>query len=554
MRQVNSSDATYGTLQKGFNLRWPPTVNSGADSIYICTTHQEVLDSANAALAAGNRITVRSGGHCYEGFVSNKLFGETINLSIIDVGEMKGMEYDENKTITSADDPVGNTYRFKIFTGNQNWDGYLALYRQAGCTIPGGSCYSVGIGGHVSGGGYGLMSRLHGLTVDWVSGVDILVPDSSGALLEKRHVRADSAEDVDKGLFTACCGAGGGNFGIIIAYYFDDLPQAPQQAYWLPLAYTWAEFELQGTFTDFMQAYWGWFRDNDANATSPEIGVGNGGLFTLLKLNHIDASDSVVLAIQYTGPTGLVGGDNDKPLNNFIDTMNAAAGFLPSVYEGFISPNISPTKHAKKGQLLAKAVDESTAMDWLYITQTINGSGNNQRGKYKSDYQIQQFSAAACQALYAGLTTATTEKTFNQALVQIDSYGGAINSNGKGTTAVPQRTSLLKSQYQTYWTDPTADAVHEQWVRDTFADVHNANGGTTGKPETPDYGGCYINYPDIDMKYLDDAHTSVDPQWLKLYYGFDDELIANLIALKNAVDPNNIFRHEMSIPLVDPNS
>lgn len=56
-----------------------------------------------------------------------------------------------------------------------------------------------------------------------------------------------------------------------------------------------------------LKAYWQWFADNDVNATSTKEGVGNGGLFTLLKLNHIDASDNVVLAIQYTGPNGQVG-------------------------------------------------------------------------------------------------------------------------------------------------------------------------------------------------------------------------------------------------------
>lgn len=83
----------------------------------------------------------------------------------------------------------------------------------------------------ISGGGYGLLSRLHGLTVDWVTGVDILVPVGNAHRLAFRHVRADSVSEVDRELLMACCGAGGGNFGIIIAYYFDDLPKAPQKAY-----------------------------------------------------------------------------------------------------------------------------------------------------------------------------------------------------------------------------------------------------------------------------------------------------------------------------------
>ncbi|MGC5700070.1 FAD-binding oxidoreductase [Pseudomonas sp. NFXW11] len=541
MKIVDKEGKTYETLQKGFNLRWPPSIEQGANTIYVCTTPDEVLAAANTALSNNNRITVRSGGHCYEGFVSNKLPNESEKLAIIDVGEMKGLDYSEEKTITSAWDSQNHTYRFRSFTGNQNWDGYLSLYRQAGRTIPGGSCYSVGLGGHISGGGYGLLSRMHGLTVDWVTGVDILTPVSGARQLEFRHVRADSASAVDRDLFTACCGAGGGNFGIITAYYFDELPEAPQKAYWIPLSYPWKD--LKPNFTAFLKAYWQWFSDNDANATSLEEGVGNGGLFTLLKLNHIDASDSVVLAIQYTGPNGLVGGDNDIPLNDFISKMNAAAGAIPTLHDGFIAPNILPHKHSHAGRAVTCAA-EHHAMDWLYVTQMINGSGNNQRGKYKSDYQVEQFSDTACNALLTHLTTATPNKRFNQSLVQIDSYGGAINSRGKGTTAVPQRSSLLKAQYQTYWTNAADDGEQLKWIRDIYTAVHG------GKPKRPQYDGCYINYPDVDMKYT--SSGAVDPDWLNLYYGADTALIDTLIGLKEAVDSNNLFRHELSIPLTKP--
>lgn len=62
MKIIDKNVSTYETLQKGFNLRWPPNVEQGAETIYICTTPDEVFAAANTALAAGNRITVRSGG------------------------------------------------------------------------------------------------------------------------------------------------------------------------------------------------------------------------------------------------------------------------------------------------------------------------------------------------------------------------------------------------------------------------------------------------------------------------------------------------------------
>lgn len=57
---------------------------------------------------------------------------------------------------------------------------------------------------YISGGGYGLLSRLQGLTVDWLSAVDILLAD--GGKARKVHARADN-EFSD--LLKLCKGAGG---------------------------------------------------------------------------------------------------------------------------------------------------------------------------------------------------------------------------------------------------------------------------------------------------------------------------------------------------------
>lgn len=187
-------------------------------------------------------------------------------------------------------------------------------------------------------------------------------------------------------------------------------------------------------------------------------------------------------------------------------------------------------------------------MDWLYITQMINTSGNNQRGKYKSAYQVENFTDEECDALYNNLSIPSKDGTFNQSLVQIDSYGGKINSSGQGDTAVPQRKSLLKSQYQTYWTDPAQDNVQLTWINKIYEDVYasqpNKRPGVEGR-----YEGCYINYPDVDMLLVNGAPSD---SWLELYYG-NSGLVEELISLKNHVDPNNLFRHQMSIPLARDN-
>ncbi|GGL48271.1 hypothetical protein GCM10009091_32630 [Pseudomonas brenneri] len=54
-----------------------------------------------------------------------------------------------------------------------------------------------------------------------------------------------------------------------------------------------------------------------------------------------------------------------------------------------------------------------------------------------------------------------------------------------------------------------------------------------------------FNYPDVDMLTVNGA---ANDSWLELYYG-NSGLVEDLILLKNQVDPKNLFRHQMSIPL-----
>ncbi|WP_336221659.1 FAD-binding protein [Citrobacter amalonaticus] len=535
---VDNTDTRFSTLQKGFNLRWP--ADEGADYIYLCDSPEAVIEAVSDALAKGRRITVRSGGSCYEGLVANKLQGDNGQpLAIIDLSEMKGMRYDEGGNITSPWDASVH-YKFSLSSGNQNWDGYNSLYKAANRTIPGGSCYSVGAGGHIAGGGFGLLSRIHGTTVDWLSGVDILVPDGSGGLVVK-HVSLNSTGS-ERDLFIACRGAGGGNFGIILNYYFSELPVAPQTVYLLTLAYPWSNFTTQSQFDTFMRTYWQWFADHDAEWNSSDPTLANGGLFTLLKVQH-RASGDIKLVIQYTGMDGTVGGAQDQPFIDFVNAMNAAAGFTPRVSEELKlhGPMVASVHPAR---LLQDPVSDARLMDWLYATQTMNGSGDNRRGKYKSSYQKGQFGQQELNTLWNWLNDAS-ETRLDQMLVQYDSYGGCINTHDETTdpTAIHQRHSILKSQFQVYWLDAADDDFYLDWLWRFYA-AYFADYG--GKPyESDNYEGCYINYPDVDMKYTDQAKTTTDPLWLSLYYG---DKAAMLQATKSSIDPGNIFHSELSIP------
>lgn len=547
---ITPSDRRHSTLQKGFNLRWPlgnvqgESSPNGASQIYLCYDEQDIIDAAAAALARANgRITVRSGGHCYEGFVSNRMpgsFGE--NLSILDIGQLNSLAYQADGQLRSVLVPdAPNNYQFRLAAGCQNWDAYVALYKIAGKTLPGGSCYSVGAGGHICGGGYGFLSRKYGLTCDWLSGVDMLVPNPQGTGLLPIHVsRESTADELD--LFAACCGAGGGQYGIITSYYFKALPEAPKEVYWLVLEWDWADL-TQPALERLLEAYQNWFVQNQADSST-------WGLATKLEMRH-QHTGNVTLGIHYVDKDGLL--DDLTPFDDFVSSMLAAVGIratesLPPFYVVHLPRG---TQAGRTIDSLVTAHQAARRMDWLAFSQSVNGSGDNQRGRYKSAYQKGIFTPTVLEAIWSTLTRPDPQRLLTQSLIQIQSFGGRINQTEGpilAQTSVAQRSSYLKWQPQCYWRDASAesDQAHADWIQDLY---FQAFADSAGVPVNEQFEGCYINYPDLDMTFVGgDPANGKNPQWYRIF--FPNTIIeSRLRRTKKRWDPLNIFRNEMSVPM-----
>lgn len=512
---VLPGDIRFERLSHGQNGRFPATEADRAGRIALCDSSEDVAEALERFVHAGLRPTVRAGGHCYEDFVDNNPHGAIIDLSLL-----------------AGTAPVANGHPYRLGAGTTLGIAYQELYKRGLVTIPGGTCPPVGAGGHISGAGYGLLSRLHGVTPDWVSAVDVVTVDQAG---KARILHADEHNDAD--LLRACRGAGGGNFGIITDFYFDKLPKAPTEVLRGSVSFGWdgmTEERFQRILYLFSN-YW------ETRGKDPETW----GLFSIFNLAH-RSSGHLAMGFVFTNPDGTV---NDTRV---VEEFLAIFDECKPVTE--LTPHPTVTEHhpepATRGTNVCLAQHTLEKMAWVdSVEMGTGGGGNNRRPagrarhKYKSTYMKQSFTREEASCFYKHLNRIMSGADLSRAVVLADSFGGAINRKEMlEKTSSAQRDSVLKLQFITSWTDPVQDALQLQWIRDFYADLYSVSTAGSRYNGTPfwssRYEGCYINYPDVDMLQHD--------FWPQLYYGTGD-LYPFLQSVKRKYDPNNIFHHAMSI-------
>jgi hexose oxidase len=503
---LDKASPQWSGLTQGFNRRWTAPA---CRVIYVPLTEAGAQEALSKAIVAGEgHFRVRGGGHCYEDFVFSADTHAIIDVSLLN---------------TVGRDPQGTYY---AESGATNWDLYRHLYWRYGVTLPAGSCYSVGLGGHICGGGYGLLSRRFGLTVDWLSGVRVVTANRSRHA-EFHHVTRENAlGSREADLFWAHTGGGGGNFGLITRYEFATLPAAPQRAELVVASWPWTDVKTGGVayLTRIIECF------QQLSEQMPPT------FFGLLKLQH-EAAGAISLVAQsvYDGEPGSTPFANE--LRRVLDQFG--------LYERAVAPTCAVIGHPVHLPCPVPYQD----MRWFEAVQTLNGSGPNQKGKYKSAYMRKGFPEDQIKTIFRYLTTTPSGADGNpadmsQSLLQVDSYGAEINRVAPSATAVWQRSSILKLQYQTYWQDitsgPSPDNPHIAWIQNFYRDMYAALGGIPDPARSDDVDGCYINYCDADLNAYGREKA------LALYYG------GNLPRLKRAKrewDPNGYFQNRQSIPL-----
>ena len=156
-----------------------------------CTSAADVIAAVNYGREHKLLIAIRGGGHNGPGF------GSVDDGLVIDLSQMRSVRVDP-KTRTVRVDPGCTAADLDHAT------------HAFGLAVPLGIVGSTGVAGLTLGGGAGYLTRKHGLTVDNLLEVDMVLADGSFVTASK-----DSHPD----LFWAVRG-GGGNFGVVTSFLF----------------------------------------------------------------------------------------------------------------------------------------------------------------------------------------------------------------------------------------------------------------------------------------------------------------------------------------------
>ncbi|HST48821.1 FAD-binding oxidoreductase [Jatrophihabitans sp.] len=491
---VTPADPRYPELVTGYNRRF----TGRPDYVRLAASTAHVVDAVNEAVSSGRRIAVRSGGHCFEDFATSPDIAVLLDLS-----PMSGVRYDPGMRA------------IEVEAGATLGQVYPALHDAWGVTIPGGTCFEVGVGGHVTGGGYGHLSRRDGLVVDHLYAVEVVVVDPAGQA--DVLVATREPDDPYRDLWWAMTGGGGGNFGVVTRFWLrspdatgDDpsglLPRAPERMRRRDVVWSWDGMS-EAALARLIGNYCHWLEHNSAAGT-PAAHVWS----NLIAMHR--SSGMVVL-------TSVVD-----------DAVPEAEQLLADQFRAI-----------GEGTGLTPASDTQDVVAWMesWMPSYSWPSDPLWRSKHKAAYLRRCFTDGQLATIARYL--ADPDYSNPQACVVLTAFGGQVNAVRPDATASAQRDSVLKASFSTgHWQARDEDDLHIDWVRRFYRDVYADTGGVPVPGAVSD--GSYIGYPDADL--ADPAWNTSGVAWHTLYY---KDNYPRLQRVKQRYDPRNVFRHRLSVRL-----
>ncbi|CAN1170779.1 Tetrahydroberberine oxidase [Linum perenne] len=432
----------------------------------------------------GLQLRVRSGGHDYEG-ISYTSVDPNSQFIVMDMINLREITVDvESKTAwVQAGATLGELY-------------YAISQKSRTLAFPGGICPTVGIGGYVSGGGYGNLLRKYGLAADNV--VDAVFVDAKGRTLDRHSMGED--------MFWAIRGGGGNSFGVAVAWKVSLVP-VPEKLTVFRVSRT-----LEQNATKLVHRW-----QTVANKLPEDIII----MATIQKVNS---------SIQATF--------NSMYLGGIDDAVKLIQERFPEL--GLVKSDCTEMSWIESTIHFAR-FPRNTPLEIL-LNRTITLLTGTAKYKGKSDYVEKPIPKFGWEGVWKKLNELGP---MAGALVMIP-YGGKMGEIPEWSLPFPHRAgNLFMIQYDVFWNEDGIEASERNvnWIREVYSYM------TPFVSKNP--RAAYVNYRDLDigMNEIDEGGKGASYKearvWGLKYFknNFD-----RLVKVKTAVDPGNVFRNEQSIP------
>eukprot|EP00261_Vitis_vinifera_P030478 XP_010665488.1 PREDICTED: reticuline oxidase isoform X1 [Vitis vinifera] len=466
------------------NLRYAVPTAPKPVAIAIPQSLKQLVNSMRCCREGWYEFRVRCGGHSYEGISSVVPDGNP--FVIIDMMSLNQVSVDvESETAwVEGGATLGETYYAVAEASNVH--GFSA-----------GSCPTVGVGGHIAGGGFGLLSRKYGLAADNV--VDALLIDADGRVLDRKAM----GEDV----FWAIRGGGGGDWGIVYAWKIK-LLKVPETVTSCIMSRTRTKLHVAE-----LVHKWQFIAPRLEPSFYLSVFVGAG-------LQGVDEETGVSASFK----------------GFYLGSRNEAMSILNRVF-----PELGVEK------------EDCREMSWiesiLYFSGLPNGSSISElRNRYledklyfkaKSDYVRTPISME-------GLVTALDILEMEpKGSVVLDPYGGEMEKISSDALPFPHRKgNLFSIQYMVAWEEDSTAMSNKyiDWIRGFYKWMMPY---VSQGPRA-----AYVNYMDLDLGQMNSSISSNDPveaarDWGEKYFlnNYD-----RLVKVKTCIDPDNVFNNQQGIP------
>ncbi|WCJ32303.1 FAD-binding Berberine family protein [Euphorbia peplus] len=416
------------------------------------------------------QIRIRSGGHDFEGLS----YRSNTSFVILDMFNLRSIDIDiasETAWVQSGAILCELYYQISKISPVH--------------AFPAGVCSSVGVGGHFSGGGYGILMRKYGLSIDNV--IDAIIIDFNGNIYDRKSMGED--------LFWAIRGGGGASFGVIVSWKIK-LVRVPSIVTVFNVSRT---LEQGGT-----HIFYKW------QQVSTKV---DKRLFIRAQTQIHKATDETgkkTVLITFTG--------------QFLGRKRKLISLMKMKFPE-----------------LGLQLEDCQEVSWIESTMFWDNIPYKMSFKGKSDYVKEIISKKDLEKIWEILMK--TEGTLaSMKIMQWFPYGGRMNEILSTETAFPHRQGyLFKILHLIIWFEEGEE------IEDAHVEVSRVLYDAM-LPYVSKYPReAFLNYRDLDIGSNPSNETNFEQAEIYGRKYFNNNFV-KLTEVKKRVDPNNFFKNEQSIP------